>query len=221
MSSRAEPKICLAIVENDVQAVKQVEPLIDLFEVRIDLVGEGWQGLVKQLRKPWIACNRAQAEGGKGEKIEAIRIGKLLKAIELGAAIVDIELAAENLADVVPLIKKRAKCLISHHNYRETPAIEGLRDITIKQMRAGADICKVVTTATRSDDNLTVLRLVSEFASKKIVSFAMGELGMASRILCPLVGGEFTYASIGRGKESAPGQLVIGELRNLYEMICR
>jgi 3-dehydroquinate dehydratase type I len=221
MSSRAVPKICLAIVENDIQAVKQIEPLIDLFEVRIDLVGEGWQGLVKQLRKPWIACNRSPEEGGKGDKIETIRIGKLLKAIELGAAIVDIEMMADNLANVVPLIKKRAKCLISFHDFHMTPTIEILRDLVARQMRTGADICKVVTTATKSDDNLTVLRLVSEFSTKKIVSFAMGELGMASRILCPLVGGEFTYAAIGRGKESAPGQIAIGELRNLYEMICR
>jgi 3-dehydroquinate dehydratase-1 len=221
MNSIAVPKICLAIVEDDIKAIKQVEPLVDLFEVRIDLVGDGWQGMVKQLRKPWIACNRSMNEGGKGEKIEAMRIGKLLKAIELGASIVDIELSAENLAEVVPLIKKRAQCVISSHDYAKTPPIDKLREIANRQVKAGADICKVVTTAVKTEDNMIVLQLTSEFASKRIVAFAMGELGLLSRLLCPLVGGDFTYAAVGRGKESAPGQMAIREFRNIYEMMCR
>jgi 3-dehydroquinate dehydratase-1 len=221
MNSIAVPKICLAIVENDIKAIKQVEPLVDLFEVRIDLIGEDWGQLVKQLKKPWIACNRSVAEGGKGEKIEAMRIGKLLKAVEAGASMVDIELSATNLAEVVPLIKKRATCVISTHDYEKTPSISVLRGIVQKQLQAGADICKVVTTAVGTEDNLTVLGLVSEFCQNRIVAFAMGELGLLSRLLCPLVGGDFTYASIGRGKESAPGQMAVREFRKLYEMMCR
>ena len=221
MGSLAMPKICLAIVEDDIKSIKQVEPLVDLFEVRIDLIGDGWQELVKQLRKPWIACNRSASEGGKGEKIEAIRIGKLLKAIELGAGMVDIEFRTENLAEVVPLIKKRSQCVVSSHDYQRTPAVDELRDIAKKQLHAGADICKIVTTATKVEDNMAVLQLVSEFSKQRIVAFAMGEPGLLSRLLCPLVGGEFTYASIGRGKESAPGQMAIREFRNLYEMMCR
>ncbi len=48
---------------------------------------------------------------------------------------------------------------------------------------------------------------------------AMGPLGFASRVLCPLVGGYFTYASIERGKESASGQITVRELKKLYEMV--
>ena len=58
-------RICAVITANDPEAVREVEPLADLFEVRIDLIGEGWQSLVKTLRKPWIACNRLADEGGK------------------------------------------------------------------------------------------------------------------------------------------------------------
>ena len=58
MNSIRVPKICLAITGNDIKAIKQVEPLVDLFEVRIDLIGDAWQELVKHLKKPWIACNR-------------------------------------------------------------------------------------------------------------------------------------------------------------------
>ena len=214
-----KPRICAVIVDSDLEAVKQVEPLVDLFEVRMDLIGDGWQELVKQLGKPWIACNRSAEEGGRGEKDEARRIKALLEAIELGANIVDIELRTRNLEEVVPVIKKKAKCVLSFHELERTPSLEEMRQIVQRQLKAGADICKVITTAQRFDDNLTVLRLVSEFSGIKIVSFAMGDLGLVSRVLCPLVGGDFAYASIEKGKESAPGQITVRDLRKLYEMV--
>jgi 3-dehydroquinate dehydratase len=47
----------------------------------------------------------------------------------------------------------------------------------------------------------------------------MGSLGSISRILCPLVGGEFIYASIRPGEESAQGQITVRDLRRIYKMI--
>jgi len=47
----------------------------------------------------------------------------------------------------------------------------------------------------------------------------MRPLGLMSRILCPLVGGEFTYAAIEKGKESAQGQMTVSEMRRIYKMI--
>ena len=87
------------------------------------------------------------------------------------------------------------------------------------QLNRGADICKIVTTATSPDDNLTVLQLINTFAETRMVSLAMGNLGLTSRILCPLAGGAFTYASIERDKESAPGQMTVSELVKIYQMV--
>jgi 3-dehydroquinate dehydratase type I len=175
--------------------------------------------LVKQLNRPWIACNRSAEEGGKWEGDEARRIDELVKAIELGADIVDIELNTRNLEAAIPVIKKRAKCLLSFHELEKTPSLDRMKGIVQKELEAGADICKVITTAQRLEDNLTVLQLIAKFPKTKIVSFAMGPLGLASRILCPLVGSDFTYASIEEGKESAPGQITARELRKLYNAI--
>ena len=105
------PRICAAIVDNDLEAVKEIEPLVDLFEVRIDLAGEGWSELVRRLEKPWIACNRVSDEGGSWKGNKEARIEELLKAVELGASIVDVELMTKNLDNTVKLIRKRAKCL--------------------------------------------------------------------------------------------------------------
>ncbi len=216
-----KPRICAVIVSNDLEAVREVEPFVDLFEVRIDLIGDGWQRLVKQFKKPWIGCNRRVDEGGRWEGDEASRIAKLLKAIELGADIIDLELKTENLKAAIELIKKRTKCLLSFHELRGTPPLNSMREIVQRQLEAGADVCKVVTTAQRVEDNLTVLQLISEFSKTRIISLAMGPLGFASRVLCPLVGGDFTYASIEPGKESASGQITVRELRKIYEMVAR
>jgi 3-dehydroquinate dehydratase type I len=213
------PKICVAITNKDGKAVREVEPLADLLEVRIDLIGEGWQDLASQLKKPWIACNRSADEGGRWKGDEEGRIEELIKATELGAHMVDIEVRTRNLGEAMLLIKKRTKCLLSFHELKETPSLIRLRDIVRRQIEAGADICKVITTAQRFEDNLTTLQLITEFPKIKTVSFAMGPLGSVSRIFCPLVGGDFTYASVGEGQESAPGQITVGHLRGIYAML--
>ena len=213
------PRICATMVDTDLSAIKVVKPFVELFEVRIDLIGEGWPELIRELGKPWIACNRIADEGGGWGGDEANRLEELLKATELGADIVDIELRTKNLDEVVRLIKTRAKCLLSYHDLVGTPPLYNLKRIVKRQLTAGADICKIVTTASSFDDNLKVLQLITAFPKEKVVSFAMGPLGSISRILCTLVGGYFTYASIEEGKESASGQLTISDLRKLYEMV--
>ena len=216
-----KPRICAVIINNDLEAVRKVEPFVDLFEIRIDLIGDGWQKLVKQLKKPWIGCNRRADEGGRGEGDEAGRVEKLLKATELRADIIDLELRTVNLRQAVGLIKKRARCMLSYHDLDKTPSLDDMKGIVQRQLDAGADVCKIVTTAQRFEDNLIILQLVAEFSKIRIVASAMGPLGFASRVLCPLVGGDFTYASIGPGKESASGQITVSELRKLYEMVVR
>jgi 3-dehydroquinate dehydratase-1 len=215
------PRICAVIVNSDVEAVKNVESLVDLFEVRIDLIGAGWRDVAAKLTKPWIACNRRKEEGGGWRGGEVDRVKELLSALELKPVIVDLELATENLVEIVPQVKKQAKCLLSYHDFEGTPPLGELVGILRRQMKAGADIGKVVTTATKFEDNLTALQLIADFRQARVVSFAMGPLGSVSRVLCPLVGGDFTYASIETGKESAAGQITVRDLRKLYEVLKR
>jgi len=213
------PQICVTIVNNNLEAVKEIEPLVDFFEVRIDLIGPDWPEMVRFLKKPWIACNRCPEEGGRGSPDQVKRIDELLWAAESGAAIVDIEHRTRGLQDIVPLIKSRARCLISYHDLIETPAYETLVGIAESQIKAGADICKIVTTAHSFTDNLIVLKLISKYPETRMVSFAMGEAGRLSRVLSPLAGGFFTYACMSSGLESASGQIPVRELYELYRTL--
>jgi len=215
----AKPRICAAIVSSDLNLTQQVTKEVDLFEVRIDLIDSGWQDVAQKLKKPWIATNRIPEEGGKAQESETKRINTLLEAASLGADVIDLELRTLGLLDIVPRVRKKAELILSHHDLNGTPSFRTLKDIVKRQIDAGADICKVVTTARSFEDNLAVLRLIKEFPGKRVVALTMGDLGTPSRILCPLMGGDFTYASLARGKESAPGQMTVTELRKIYALL--
>jgi 3-dehydroquinate dehydratase I len=214
-----KPRICVSLVENNIDTAREIESLVDLFEVRLDLVGPAWPELARGLRKPWIACNRSPDEGGKGHPDEEHRLEELLRAVAAGAAIADIELSSKRLEKYVPLIKAGAKCLISFHDRLETPSLDLLENTVRRQIAARADICKVVTTAHRFEDNTLLLKLIRQFPENNLVAFAMGEQGKISRILSPLAGGYFTYASPGDGKEAAAGQIPVKELHEIYGCI--
>ena len=217
------PRICATITHNDTDAIRRAEPHVDLYEVRIDLIGDDWEAVAGQLGRPWIACNRSASEGGEWRGTEARRIEKLLRAMEMGADLVDVELRTENLGNIVKLLRRRTRCLLSYHDLEKTPASDTMRQIVQEQVKAGADVCKLVTTARSFEDNLSVLSLIQEFAETSaetpVVSYAMGPLGGVSRVLCPLVGGDFTDASLGTGRESAPGQMAAADLRRVYDMV--
>jgi len=128
-------RLCASITSNDIPSVKMIEPIVDLFEVRIDLIGDSWTDVARQLKKPWIACNRMVEEGGKWEGNEARRIERLLQAIELGAKIVDIEYNAKNVENIIKLIKKRAECLLSFHDFQKTPSLDVMKQIVNKELK--------------------------------------------------------------------------------------
>jgi 3-dehydroquinate dehydratase type I len=213
------PKICAVIVSRDIEVPGDVLPHVDFFEVRIDLIGAGWQNVVGKLHHPWLATNRSPAEGGKGEADEKERLSRLVEAVGLGASMVDVELSTKNLKWAMSELQPKATCVVSFHDFNGTLPYPALVEIVNRQIAAGADICKVVTTAVDFADNITMLRLIKAFPQTKMVALAMGPEGTASRILSPIAGGYFTYASLERGKESAPGQLTVAELREIYQML--
>lgn len=214
------PGICAVITGNDFEIATGAARFVDLYEVRIDLTGDGWQDWVKRLRKPWVASNRRQDEGGNWTGNEPLRVGKLFKAVEFGARIVDIELNTDGLPNLVTQIKKeKAACLISTYYKASTPDLHELKEKVNEQITAGADICKIVTRAGRFEDNFTLLNLFGEFPKTKLVAFADGPEGVTSRVLSVFAGGYFTYASITAEADRKDGMLAAAYLRSLYEAV--
>lgn len=213
------PKICVALVNDDLSVLERVGTFADFYEIRIDLIGENWQQVAKTLNKPWIATNRRREEGGKWNGSEQARLATLISALDFQPTLIDVELQTPALPDFVLEVRKRAGIMISSHNLESTPTLDEMRYMIQRMKDVGADVCKLVTTARGFPDNIKVLQIIHEFKQEKIICFAMGEEGRLSRVLAPLAGAYFTFAASDVGHESAPGQVTAAALHYLYEMI--
>jgi 3-dehydroquinate dehydratase type I len=171
---------------------------------------------------PLIGTNRLTQEGGVFKGKEEERISLLLDAVSNGFNVIDLELETKNVQKAIKRIRKEndVKLMISHHNLSLTPSLRDINKIFLKEMSLGADVCKIITTAEKIEDNLTSLEFVSQASKiKETICFCMGRLGTPSRLLSPFFGGFFTYASLERRKETAPGQITVVETRRFYEMM--
>lgn len=149
-------------------------------------------------------------------------VGKiLLQAAEAGFDFVDVGLDSDITKSELKEIRATgAEIIASYHNYAATPSRTRLLRILSLAEKKSADICKIVTTASTPTDNLTVLNFLEERSKKnRIVCFAMGDLGIPSRILSPVFGAEFTYAALNENSLTAPGQLTIDNLRRAWSLI--
>jgi 3-dehydroquinate dehydratase-1 len=195
----------------------------DLIELRLDHLNDlkGISQIVESTSLPMIATNRQYEQGGHRIQNEDKRVQALLNIAGKGFRYVDVELTTTGLNSVIHKLKKTgAELIISFHDFKQTPTMAELEKIVESQMKAGANICKLVTTANSIDDSLSCLLLTLKMSRKaKVVCFAMGKMGILSRVLCPLFGAQFTYASVEKGRETASGQLSISDLKELYRKL--
>jgi len=195
----------------------------DYIEVRLDALRriEGFGKIPGSTELPLIATNRKRSEGGRFKGAEKGRIEALIEAAKKGFDYVDIELSTENVETIAQEIREAgSKPIISFHKLDETLPESELNSILKREIDAGAHICKLVCNATKIEDNCLLLSFISKARRRaRIVCFATGKLGVPSRILSPLYGSAFTFASIRRGLESAPGQLTISDLRKIYSLM--
>ncbi len=214
-----KPAICGVITKNNGGLITRANQMVDLFELRIDLVGDSWPDIVKLIGKPWIATCRSISEGGGWNKSEEKRKETLIKATQGGATMVDLELTTPDIDRFVPIIKHEARLIISYHNFDQTPSFSELSQLVTSQFDKGADIAKIATQANSINDNINLLNLVQVFRQREVVITGMGERGIVSRVLSPLAGGAFTFASLEKGLESAEGQITAAEMKNLYSLL--
>ncbi len=184
----------------------------DVIELRIDLMKEyDLRRLIPARPCPVIVTNRPTREGGRFVGSERDRVRPLREAVNLGAEYIDIEDYAFGLLGDR---SSSSSLIVSYHDFSAMPEdLDGLR----RRLEAqGADAIKVAGMATRPEDALTALQLY-ESTSLPAISIAMGEHGLASRVLalrhanCLL-----TYCAPDTREAVAPGQIPVGTMQNVY-----
>jgi 3-dehydroquinate dehydratase type I len=221
-------RICVSILPKTVsEALRLIEKAeaahADFIEVRLDCLENhrGLADLATNGKTPKIATNMPRSCQGKFSGTEAERQQTLRDAVKSGFEYVDVELSTPQLEDLVKELKALgSKPIVSLHKFDGSLGISELNSILEREISSGAEVCKIVTTAKRIEDNLTTLNFTSTASSKtKVVCFCMGELGKVSRLLSPLFGGFFTFASLERGSETASGQMTVQEMKAAYELL--
>jgi 3-dehydroquinate dehydratase / shikimate dehydrogenase len=218
----------------------------DIVELRLDMLAAiDAEAIVRQLLRdkdgPVIVTCRIAGEGGRYAGNETDR-ARLFERLGLaGADCLDCEFAAylasrtmqdkcdfsnftaagkceQRAAEMEKLGQhevQQLKLILSSHDFDKTPA--DLNSICNSIVAAPGNVVKVVGKASSILDNLSMLDAVrNTLAHKPTIGLCMGEPGLISRVLARKVGAWLTFAALETGAESAPGQVTIDEMKNLY-----
>ena len=176
---------------------------------------------------PLVFTLRSEREGGARTALGDGGAVALYEAVCAArcAELVDWELAhdAPSRARVRAAAHANGLALIaSHHDFRRTPDRDAIVAIFAQAAREGADAAKVAIMPGDPRDVLTLLDATWEAHRSlaiPLVSMAMGELGVLSRIAGFAFGSALTFA-VGAAS-SAPGQLAIDDLRCIVDILQR
>lgn len=208
--------ICVSIAEETFEKCLYALKGIDFAEIRIDKMAvevEDVKKIFNQHPKLIATCRPGRVDDKKRKEL-------LLVAIEAGAAFVDVEVESDDEYKNTIIEKARpAGCLviISYHNFEKTPQRVELEHILNWCFDSGADIAKIACRVNSEKDNARLLGLLNE--TRSLVVAGIGDKGKISRVVAPLLGSPFTYASLIAGKETAEGQIDKETLKRIFQTL--
>jgi 3-dehydroquinate dehydratase type I len=221
-------RICVSILPKNVldalSLIQKAEKArADFVEVRLDCFEETRKlaKIPRSTKIPLIAANKLKSENGFFSGTEIERQQTLLIAARSGFRYIDVDFCSSKRDETLSKLKQLGvKAIISYHKFDGILPASSLEKILDEEIGNGAEVCKIVLTAKQIEDNLPILTFVS-FASikAKLVCFCMGANGKTSRLLSPLFGAFFTYASLESGNETATGQMSIAEMKTAYTLL--
>lgn len=215
----------MSVIESSADAARRgiddVERSEAFAELRIDALDEPTRrdpariaSIVEGRRV--LLTHRRPSDGGLSETPEPLRVRVLADAARRTGAWCDIERDAIDRARSCGVDADRT--VVSHHDLTETPS--NLRALVDDLLAAPAAIAKIATAAVRTADLWAHVAESNRarLSGCALVPVAMGEKGVATRILGPAWGAPFTFCSRDAGRESAPGQVPVAVMRDRYRV---
>lgn len=225
---RTLPRICVAlgfpsVAELSKAAEREQKDGSTFFEFRLDHLEDPSRGvdLIRKLVKsnpdlPILAtCRHKSNRGGFSGSVE-LQLAILADAAEAGATALDLEVeSAEAVNGPLTSVRAIAPLIVSYHNFESTPA---LPPILKRLKKTPADAYKIATTARKPSDNLRLIQFTRDQSEEPLITMAMSEVGVLTRILAPSLGCLFTYAAPSCAGGTAAGQLPAKLMRALYRV---
>ncbi len=233
------PKICVPIVAHTYAeleaALDEIDPdACDLVEFRADFYFEEDFPALERIRekignRPLLYTIRTKEEGGEIDLSQEAYEARTLAAaewidladIQLGRIHFAASRSAVHSSVVHRLHEKGVKVVGSWHDFDRTPPTEKLI-LAVKQMQEeGCDICKIAVMPENRQDVIRLIRaslqLQEQEADRPFITLSMGNLGRITRAAGNFTGSCITYGMA--GKQSAPGQINAGLLRDILRAL--
>jgi 3-dehydroquinate dehydratase-1 len=209
----------------------------DLVEWRVDFFGAiGDHGAVldtaRALRdvvgkRPVIFTRRAERGGGEPVALDDAAVVALYDAVAASRLVDFIDFEMDNDPGHLRRVRESTRqhdvrLILSYHNLSYTPGFDYLVDRVLEAERLGADVAMIQV---MPRDRADVLRLLAASAAADdkaripLISMAVGPLGSVTRMVGGLFGSWLSFA-VGESA-SAPGQIPIGDLVAVYDIIRR
>jgi 3-dehydroquinate dehydratase / shikimate dehydrogenase len=231
-------RICVPVCENQAielrQAMTSAGEVADLIELRLDYLQgnelfkalRNLPALISASKRPVIVTLRPVEQGGQREMDNLTRIIFWVEHFLYGKPHVDF---ADIELDLALLFRQREReegrellnwnrVICSHHDFTGVPS--ELSKIYEQMTATPARILKIAVQANEITDCLPVFHLLERARreGRELIAVAMGNAGIATRILAPSRGAFLTYGSLNNAQRSAPGQITAEELRELYRV---
>ena len=192
----------------------------NMIELRLDLFSNIDLASLKRLRTlchlPMIFTLRSRLQGGSYQQSEKERLATLFTFLEAKPDYLDLEWnISASFISCVRQAYPSLRLIISYHDMIKTPSHKDLDALYEKMRRIPARFYKIAVTATTILDTLRFLCWKKE-QDAQLIGICMGFQGQISRILSPLFGSPFTYASLDDTQTTAKGQLTAQTLIQTY-----
>ncbi|MBN1554841.1 MAG: shikimate dehydrogenase [Phycisphaerae bacterium] len=207
------PLTATTVEEMRAEMVAAVAEGADMVECRLDYLDpppddEQLADLLRDAPCAVLATCRPVREGGYFDGEESHRLAILTAAGTFDSVeIIDVEI------DVPADDRPTGTTILSHHDFEHCP--ENLDDIAREMDASAAAVSKTAFVVEGPDVALRAFDVIRA-CRKPTLALAMGEHGVLTRILAKKFGAWGMFASLGVGKESAPGQLTVTDMKHLY-----
>ena len=209
--------VCAETADEMIAKIKQAEEFADVIEVRFDCLRTDEISKVRsqisnlKFDTPLLATFRAPEQGGN--------IGASMdERLEFWRSNPSDYWGGDFEEDIFNASGGSANRIVSKHDLVGVP-----KDLNLTYEKLAsfeADIIKLAITANDITDCLPVWKLLdrAQTENKQFVPIAMGDAGKWARILGLAHGALMTYASLGSGDETAPGQVTARDLVEVYRV---
>jgi 3-dehydroquinate dehydratase/shikimate dehydrogenase len=209
-------QVCVPVCEKNLDALESASARAcewaDIVELRLDCLttlAEDWQRVLGRISRPVILTFRPAEQGGYRELDRQTRESFWQTAPRTNWWDVESDLAVD---------RDWSRVIISHHDFSGVPA--DLAHIYEQLAATPTGVVKISVNANDIVDCIPVFQLLDRARAegRDMIAIAMGNAGIATRILGPSRGSFLTYAALAEESATAPGQITAQKIRSVYHV---